>query len=440
MYKSVVDRKPELNKPLSGKYKQSFAYPTFLERSPSILDGVCVTMKAEEKEILKQYGEAAVKEVDDIIDRIKALKMEMQTDQPLTDIAQINGVVDPVITGYNDQLKKLRLTHAEEGATWFSLPWLFAECYGYHRLNQIYKSSKSLQKYDPFMPSKVGTLLSSRDAVVRLCENKVDELINLTGDAKKNSFEHYIECSLWGNKADLSLSGGKAVAVEGHDATHKKHILVNNIDKIYEFLIGVPPEERIIDIVLDNAGFELYTDLCFADYLVITGLAKKIQFHGKSIPWFVSDVTCDDFYLILELLKEKIESPSLSQLVGRWTKYIESGVWTLTCESFWVSPYAFNEMIDKDPELYKKLSENALIIFKGDLNYRKLVGDIYWDFTTPFKTALRGFLPTNLVSLRTIKADTIAGLQPGQAESVEKVDSDWLITGKYALIEFVLKD
>lgn len=43
------------------------------------------------------------------------------------------------------------------------------------------------------MPSKVGTLLSSRDAVVRLCENKVDELINLTGDAKKNSFEHYIE-------------------------------------------------------------------------------------------------------------------------------------------------------------------------------------------------------------------------------------------------------
>lgn len=105
-----------------------------------------------------------------------------------------------------------------------------------------------------------------------------------------------------------------------------------------------------------------------------------------------------------------------------------------------MSPYAFNEMIDKDPELYKKLSENALIIFKGDLNYRKLVGDIYWDFTTPFKTALRGFLPTNLVSLRTIKADTIAGLQPGQAESVEKVDSDWLITGKYALIEFVLKD
>lgn len=58
------------------------------------------------------------------------------------------------------------------------------------------------------------------------------------------------------------MSGGKAVAVEGHDATHKKHILVNNIDKIYEFLIGVPPEERIIGTykVLVNLSFNA---LCY---------------------------------------------------------------------------------------------------------------------------------------------------------------------------------
>ncbi len=50
-----------------------------------------------------------------------------------------------------------------------------------------------------------------------------------------------------------------------------------------------------VDVILDNAGFELVTDLVLADFLVSAGLAKQIRFHGKSIPWFVSDVTKQDF-------------------------------------------------------------------------------------------------------------------------------------------------
>lgn len=61
------------------------------------------------------------------------------------------------------------------------------------------------------------------------------------------------------------------------------------------------------------------------------------------------------------------------------------------------------------------------MIFKGDLNYRKLVEDRKWDPTTSFEVATGGknFLPnTNFAIVRTVKADTISGLQKGLAEEL----------------------
>uniref|UniRef100_A0A1I7XV13 Sugar phosphate phosphatase n=1 Tax=Heterorhabditis bacteriophora TaxID=37862 RepID=A0A1I7XV13_HETBA len=37
------------------------------------------------------------------------------------------------------------------------------------------------------------------------------------------------------------------------------------------------------------------------------------------------------------------------------------------------------------PDLYKDLSASSFIIFSGDLNYRKLVGDREWPYQTAFK-------------------------------------------------------
>lgn len=45
----------------------------------------------------------------------------------------------------------------------------------------------------------------------------------------------------------------------------------------------------------DNAGFELYCDFVYADWLIQSGICDQIVFHGKRLPWFVSDVTRKDW-------------------------------------------------------------------------------------------------------------------------------------------------
>lgn len=56
------------------------------------------------------------------------------------------------------------------------------------------------------------------------------------------------------------------------------------------------------DFVLDNAGFELYCDLVYADWLIQAGICKEIRFHGKRFAWFVSDVTKKDFEWLVNVM------------------------------------------------------------------------------------------------------------------------------------------
>lgn len=46
------------------------------------------------------------------------------------------------------------------------------------------------------------------------------------------------------------------------------------------------------------------------------------------------------------------------------------------------------------------------------------------------------FRPTNLCSLRTVKADLICELKPGVAEKIAKQDALWMQTGQYGVIHF----
>jgi len=214
------------------------------------------------------------------------------------------------------------------------------------------------------------------------------------------------------------------------------NILTDNKGEAWQCLVA-KGKGATVDIVMDNSGFELFTDLCLAEFLVTSGMAAKVRMRVKDQPWFVSDTTPQDITWTLNQLARGVDNTDpLVVLADRWSSYIKSGVWTVQADSFWTYPHSFNMMASTDPTLYSELGEADLVIFKGDLNYRKLVGDLNWETTVTFKTALQGFLPTAILSLRTAKADVMVGLEAGQAEMVTKEDTQWMVTGQWGVVQF----
>lgn len=190
-----------------------------------------------------------------------------------------------------------------------------------------------------------------------------------------------------------------------------------------------------VDIVLDNAGFEVITDLCLGEFLLSANLATCVNFHGKAFPWFVSDVTQVDFDHCVQYFTS-CNSMAMDFFVKRWRARLEDGSWKFVAHDFWTTPFPYCEMEKRYPDLYADLSKSSLLIFKGDLNYRKLVSDRSWATTTPFRESLQGFSPAPLCSLRALKADVVTGLKEGQAEEVQGKDKDWMVNGSWAVISF----
>ena len=250
---------------------------------------------------------------------------------------------------------------------------------------------------------------------------------------------------LWGNKCDLSISASQdnyqTADPIGQLKNLEKSILVDDSAAIWQQITDAntrKPNGVHIDIVLDNAGFEFFCDLCMAVFLVDAKLASVVQLHGKCIPWFVSDVTAADFvWTIDQLTVESGKHVGLQNIVKRLKQYLHEGAITFEVHSFWTLPHDFADMKTVAQDLYKKLQKSDLVIFKGDLNYRKLVGDRKWDATTPFEKAVLEFRPAPFCVLRTVKCDVIVGLREGQMDEIVSIDSTWMQSSVFAMIQYL---
>ena len=440
----MTDTRPE---PLCGKYRDTFAFVTIRDRLPEILTKVIDVFSRMASEHHKNNADDKADDAKNIVGKLSQLKNQMQTDKEMR--ALEDNYPDARI--WNEFVASCPiLDEKRKVPTWFSVPWLTCECYLYRRIFEALQMSDFHKDCDPFQEQKSKAFYSSQTAMATLARYVIqfaesDVASSETHEQLKGDFEMLLEYCLWGNKCDLSLSAGTQVTHQLKESSQLKnlleHILVNDTDKIWEQITLAQSREggsARLDFVLDNSGFELYTDLCLAEFLLDKKLFDVVNFHVKEMPWFVSDASEKDVVWTIEECA-KSDDAVISKLGQRWAKRLSENSFVIVKQPYWTYPHDYAAMKATDSSLYNLLSESNLIIFKGDLNYRKLIGDRNWPHTTSFSEALHGFCPAPLCALRTLKADLVVGLAPGQAEKMTEKEEKWMVNGQYAVIQHCRK-
>ncbi|CAH8839150.1 unnamed protein product [Trichobilharzia szidati] len=461
-----------------------FAFHTIQERWPKILTQLIDSIYRNREKYCKNADDDTSNKLKELTRHVGQLRYEIMTNKPLTLLLSAPfspselQVWNQVLSSYGMGTEPCENAQCQTLLVcWYDLPFLFAECYLYRRIvDAVFQSG--LNDFDPFFLKKQCGLKNSGPFISSLLLS----LSRLHDLPSKQAFDFFLHSSLWANEYDLSLRPDGEFQQTGFDqiSDYIKHTeektIVNDKDAIHKFSMNLMNHNRKlrVAIILDNAGPELIADLCLAEYFVASNSADSVSFYGKCMPWFVSDVTRRDFDWLLNVNPLELEEICNDQQIHSiikwsevWRKRVEERTFQFKTSSFWTMPYAYDEMQTADATLYEDLSKNYdLIIFKGDLNYRKIVGDRQWKPDSPedkvnafgrvqigrpssckCSERLANLKPGSpivdcscgpmVVSLRIAKSDVAVGVNHDCLVELQNKNKDWWTVGQYGFIQVV---
>jgi len=398
--------------PLRGSEYDSFAYHSIVTRLPRIGQRLLAT---------NDFAPGVVARLEELLAEIPKAKIRLLQDAAAPDTEAWVNYVAPYLED-----------------NWLEVPWFFAEVYFYRRILEAtgYFMAGPGNHADPFAPQKQRSLEESWERVQALAAQLAAR--RQEGWAK-DDLATFLAIALWGNQGDLSMwPGGSKEQLdadegdpEGHDRDDKDDYLVaDERGAVVRYLEGRGGTLRI-DILMDNAAFELVSDLALVDYFLDSNLAGTVHLHLKAYPLFVSDALIQDVRQTIDILAAAGE-PAVAAFGGRLQQYLNEEQVTLSQNRFWNSPLAAWEMT---ADMRETLAKATLVLSKGDANYRRLLGDRHWAFTTPFDQIV-SYFPAPLLALRTLKSDLAAGIEAEQLFALTAEGVPWTTSGRWGVIQF----
>lgn len=318
-----------------------------------------------------------------------------------------SGTIQPLPAGARDAAEWE--THL--GERWLDAPYLWSESYFYRRLLEAvgYFAPGPWRYVDPF------AYLKSAELRTPDTEAALTALTSIDARPYPEQTQIKLLAALWGNRADLGFRIGRQQAA----AVSQRASLV--VDQTPELLRVIDEATEVI-VVTDNAGLELLADLVFADHLLAVP-ARAVRLHVKPNPYFVSDATAAD----VAECTDRLGRTSASQAAAsRLKAAAAAGRFTLHTHDFYCAPFGFDQM---PADLATQFATASVTLMKGDLNYRRLVGDRAWPPATPFGQVV-SYFPGTVAALRVLKSDVLVGLPPGT-----DADGPWRTDGTRALVQ-----
>ena len=310
-------------------------------------------------------------------------------------------------------------------------PFFESEILFYHVL--LAQKKYFSNQYDFFATEKKDSLENSREKFI---EN-LNALFS-SGTQKeldKQIFRKNIRYCLSANTSDLSQLNAK----ERFDyRVEDIRILHDDTDILFAY-ISEKKHFKCFDIICDNAGKELFSDLYLACYFLFNNIVEKVVFHLKPYPFFVSDATKEDFGFMMNTIMQH----GGTECARKCNNYIHEGKIEIEDDTFWAAPLCFKEM-PEGSKLREQLCNSDLIIVKGDLNYRRLVEDKNWPYTDSFLERTKGvFGDAPIFAPRVIKSDVLVGVSEAAYHTAKSSDSHgapadqrFKGNGKWAVVHF----
>jgi hypothetical protein len=308
---------------------------------------------------------------------------------------------------------------AEEytGRSWFDVPFLWSESYFYRRLLEAvgYFAPGPWKGIDPFRPFKLAELDTPE------ADEELDALDPLAERPVEEREEALLHGSLWGNRADL---GFRLAAADGESDVDAQ-LVANDTESLRSLFAG-----GTLCVVADNSGRELIPDLLLIDHLLHHRRVGRALLHVKPYPYYVSDATTAD---VVDAVRHLTGAKGAAGESGhRLWAAMTDGRLTVRAHPFSCAPLPYADMPD---DLGREFAEADVTIVKGDLNYRRLVGDRRYPATTPFAEPT-AYFPGPVAALRTLKSDVIVGLDARTEAALDAAEyGRWRTSGTHALIQ-----
>jgi hypothetical protein len=309
------------------------------------------------------------------------------------------------------------------GRPWLEAPFLGSESYFYRRLLDAvgFFGPGPWRWVDPFEYLKTAEL---SDPALEPGLVALDAVERLPADEQRQA---KLLASLWGNRADLGFRIG---ASPGQADPPAARLVADDSDALWAAL---RPGATVV-LVTDNAGRELLADLILVDHLLREGLAGAVTLHVKPCPYYVSDAVTADVVTCLRRLAGTLGSPRVT--ARRVDAAMADGRLRLCTHEFYCAPWDYRRM---PADLATEFAQASLTILKGDLNYRRLVGDRAWPPATPFAD-VASYFPGQVAVLRTLKSDVVTGLSPDTVAELDATGQPWRTDGNHGLIQLLRRD